>query len=110
MFEQVDKGRGRDLPGYTIVSMGLHALFVAAFLAIATFKVKDAARKEVEVAFIGPGKGKGAPPSPPPPAAKKASPTPHRKLLAKVEVPKPVLEMPRTVTPPPREEPPEEEE
>ena len=62
MFEQVDKGRGRDLPGYTIVSVGLHALLVAAFLALASFKVKDAARKEVEVAFIGPGKGKGAPP------------------------------------------------
>ena len=111
MFEQVDKGRGRDLPGYTIVSVGLHALLVAAFLALASFKVKDAARKEVEVAFIGPGKGKGAPPPPPPAAAaKKRTPTPHRKLLAKVEVPKPVLEMPKTVAPPPKEEPPEEEE
>ncbi|MFN2546981.1 MAG: PaxA [Myxococcales bacterium] len=91
--------------------MGLHALFVGAVIALASIKLaKSAEKKEVEVSFIGPGKGKGAPPPPPAPAAKKSTPTPHRKVVAKVEVPKPVLEIPRTVTPAPEEDRPEDED
>jgi len=110
MFERFDKGRAGDLPGYTLVSVGLHSFLVAAFLVFATFKVTHAKKKDVEVTFIGPGKGKGQPSPPPPPAAKQRTPTPHRKMLAKVEVPRPVLEVPRVLTPPPREDPPIEDE
>src|SRR3954462_4452420 len=98
MFERFDQSRGRKLPGFTLVSVGLHAFAITAFLVLAAMKVsKEAAKKEVEVAFIGPGKGKGAPPPPPPPAAKKRTATPHRKVLARIEVPKPVLEVPKVV-------------
>ena len=60
----------------------------------------------MEVAFIGPGKGEGPPP---PPAAKKHV-SAHRKLISRVEVPRPVLEMPKLVEPERREEPPEAED
>ena len=108
MFDSHTSAAGRDLPGYTMVSMGAHALLVAAFVALASMKVKEAVRKEVEVSFVGPGKGKGAPPAPAAPAARKRStPMPHRKLLAKIEVPKPILELPNVVAP--EESEPEEE-
>ena len=113
MFEPSISHRRQDLPGYTLVSVGLHFLLAAALLLLAGLRVKAATQKEVEVSFIGPGKGKRAPPPPPPPpAAKKRTPTPHRKVLAKAEIPKPVLEMPKAVTPPPQDEPddPDEDE
>lgn len=106
MFEQFSKSRRRDLPGYTLVSIAVHALLIAGFLVLASIKVKEVVRKEVDVAFIGPGHGKGAPPPPPPPPAakKRSTPTPRHKMVAKVEIPRPTLETPPApVTPPPEE-------
>jgi protein TonB len=111
MFDQLNAGQGQKLPGYTAVSIVAHAVLVAGFLAFASYKVQhQAVKQEVDVSFIGPGKGKAAPPPPPPPpASRKVTPQRH-KLTAKVEVPKPVLEQPKLVEPvkPPPE--PEEDE
>jgi len=56
MFDELDTAKKRDLPGYTVVSVGMHALIVGALLTIAGLKVREARKKEVDVAFIGPGK------------------------------------------------------
>src|SRR5262245_9776011 len=106
MFEQFQPGRKREMPEYTVVSVGLHAIIVGGLLALASLKVHQARKKEIDVAFVGPGKGKGQPPPPPPPAAKKRTPTPRHKL-ARLEVPKPILE-PRVE--PPRQEVPDVDE
>lgn len=99
MFDTLGGQKKRDLPEYTMVSLGLHALIVGALIGLTALKVHRDAKKEVEVAFLGPGKGKGQPPPPPPPAAKKRSMTPRRKL-AKVEVPKPVIDIRPKIEPP----------
>jgi protein TonB len=112
MFDQISSAKKRQLPRYTAVSIGVHGVLVALFLLAATLRSKEPEKKEVEVSFIGPGKGKGQPPPPPPPpAAKKHTVTPRRKpILAKVEIPRPLLEPPKVVEPPPRDEPEEEDD
>ena len=111
MFEDISAAKTRSLPRYTAVSIGIHVVLVTLFLLAAALRAREPEKKEIEVSFIGPGKGKGAPPPPPPPAAKKRStPTPrHKPVLAKVEIPRPVLEPPKVVEPP-REEPAEEDD
>jgi protein TonB len=101
MFDQYSPGKSRKLPRYTAVSIVAHAVIIALFLLFASYKVHQAEKKEVEVSFIGPGKGKGAPPPPPPPPASRKSQIPKRtKTLAKVEIPKTVLEQPRVIEQP----------
>src|SRR4051812_30619993 len=107
MFDALGSASRRKLPGYTALSIGVHALVVAFFVIWAGIKANEPKKKEVEVNFIGPGKTPGAPPPPPPPAKKHTS-TPKRKpTVAKIEIPKPVL----TPVEPPKEDPaPVEEE
>jgi protein TonB len=107
MFEHFGPRHGRRLPGYTAVSIALHAAFVAFILGLAALKAREPARKQVEVAFIGPGKSK-APPPPPPPAGKKRI-TPKRKPVARIEVPK-MVEPTRIIEPFHQEAPDEEDE
>lgn len=110
MFDQYGKGRARGLPRYAVISIGVHAVVVAGLLLLASFKSGEPDKKAVEVSFMGPGKGKGAPPPPPPPPAKKHSSTPRRKVvLAKVEIPRPQIVQPKVVEPV-KEEPPKKEE
>jgi protein TonB len=106
MFDQFGTAKTSQIPRYTAVSIGVHAVLVALFLLAAGLRAREPVKKEIEVSFLGPGKGKGAPPPPPPPAAKKRStPTPrHKPVLAKVEIPRPVLEAPKAVEAEPEEE------
>ncbi len=101
MFEHLGPRSGRQLPSYTVVSVAMHAAFVLFILGLAALKARAPARKQVEVAFIGPGRSK---PPPPPPAGKKHI-TPKRKpVVARAEVPRPALEAPKVIEPPPVEE------
>jgi len=106
MFDQLDRSRKRDLPEYTVVSVGMHALIIGGLLAVAGLRVHAAHKKEVDVSFVGPGKTRNAPPPPPPPAGKKHV-TPKRKL-AKVEIPKQEIVAPKIVPPPDDPEPEDE--
>ena len=115
MFDQLTPRQAQRLPGYTAVSIVAHAVVVASFLLIASFKVQQQAMKhEVDVSFIGPGKGKGALPPPPPPPPASRSPTTQRHKVVKAETPRPVLEQPKAIIEAPKEtkppEPVEEEE
>lgn len=104
MFDQLRPRQAQKLPGYTMVSIVAHAVIVAGFLALASLKVQQQAMKhEVDVSFIGPGKGKGAPPPPPPPPPASRKPTTQRHKLVKAETPRPVLEQPKTIVEPPKE-------
>jgi len=112
MFEThaAPTGFARRMPFSTAFSVGAHGLLVAMFVVLGAVKARQAADKEVNVNFVGPGKG-AKPPPPPPPAAKKRTSVKRVKL----ETPKRVIEIPKTVVlaklEPPKviEEPPKEE-
>ena len=113
MFEThaAPTGFARRMPFSTAFSVGAHGLLVAMVVVLGAVKARQAADKEVNVNFIGPGKGAKPPPPPPPPAAKKRTSVKR----VKIETPKRVIEIPKTVVlarlDPPKivEEPPKEE-